>query len=236
MKETSMIHAKCLVLAVIGFALSAQLLSAQDLSMYRNFQIGMNLASVVTQTTTNPRDVRLIHQRPAVIQEIAWDPRPVRTEASRQTDPVQQIVFSFYNDELFRIVVTYAPAKIAGLTAEDFVESMSAMYGTATRPAPPVTSASLSQTSRDTGDNVIARWEDGQYSVNLLRSTYGSSMNIVMFSKQLDALARAALTEAVRLDKQEAPQREVERQLRQESDDRAAQEKARVANKAPFRF
>jgi hypothetical protein len=56
-----------------------------------------------------------------------------------------------------------------------------------------------------------------------------------MFSKELDGLARAALTEAVRLDKQEAPQREVERQKRQESDSRAAHEKARVANKAPFR-
>ena len=223
-------------IAVIGAVLSAQLLSAQDLSTYRNFHIGMNLASVTTQTTTTERDVRLIHQRPALIQELAWGPRPVRTEPSRQTDPVQQIVFSFYNDELFRIVVTYAPEKIAGLTAEDFVESMSGMYGAATRPAPPVTSASLSQTSRDSGDNVIARWEDRQYSVNLLRSTYGSSLNIVMFSKQVDALARAALTEAVRLDKQEAPQREVERQQRQESDNLAAQEKARDANKAPFRF
>jgi hypothetical protein len=56
-----------------------------------------------------------------------------------------------------------------------------------------------------------------------------------MFSKQLDALARAAITEAVRLDKQEAPQREVERQQRQESDARAAQEKARLTNKPPFR-
>jgi hypothetical protein len=35
--------------------------------------------------------------------------------------------------------------------------------------------------------------------------------------------------------KQEAPQREVERQQRQESDARAAQEKARLTNKPPFR-
>jgi hypothetical protein len=56
-----------------------------------------------------------------------------------------------------------------------------------------------------------------------------------MFSKRLDALARAAVTEAVRLDKQEAPQREVERQKQQESDTRVAQGKARLANKPPFR-
>jgi hypothetical protein len=229
-----MISAKHVVIAVVGSVLSVQLLSAQDLSTYRDFHIGMNLASVATQTT-NLSEAKVIHQRPALIQELAWRPRPVRVEPSRQTDAVQQLVFSFYNDELFRIVVTYDREKIEGLTEKDLIESISATYGTATTPAPAVTSAPLSQTSRDNGDNVIARWEDAQYSVNLIRSAYGSSLNIVMFSKRLDALARSAVTEAVRLDKQEAPQREVERRERQESDTRVAQEKARIANKPPFR-
>lgn len=230
-----MINSKCVGLAVIGFALWAQLLSAQDLSTYRDFHVGMNLASVTKQTTMSLAEAKVIHKRPAVIQELAWRPRPVRVEPSRQTDPVQQMVFSFYNDELFRIVVTYDREKIEGLTEKDVIESMSAMYGAATTPAPPVSSAPLSQTSRDNGDTVIARWEDGQHSVNLIRSPYGSSLSMVMFSKQLDALARAAVTEAVRLDRQEAPQREIERQQQQESDTRVAQEKARLANKPPFR-
>ena len=230
-----MISAKRVVIAVVGAVLSAQVLFAQDLSTYRDFHLGMPLASVTTQTKTNLAEARVIHQRPAVIQELAWRPRPVRAESSRQTDPVQQMVFSFYNDELFRIVVTYDREKIEGLTEKDVIESMSAMYGAATTPAPPVSSAPLSQTSRDNGDTVIARWEDGQYSVNLIRASYGSSLSMVSFSKQLDALARAAVTESVRLDKQEAPQREIERQKQQESDTRVAQEKARLANKPPFR-
>jgi len=145
------------------------------------------------------------------------------------------MVFSFFNEKLFRIVVTYDREKIAGLTEKDLIENISATYGTATTPAPLVTSAPLSQTSRDNGDNVVARWEDAEYSVNLIRSSYGSSLNIVMFSKPLDTLARAAISEAVRLDKQEAPQREVDRQKQQELDTRVAQEKARTANKPPFR-
>ena len=166
-----MISVKRVGIAMIGVVLSAQLLSAQDLSAYRDFHIGMDLASVVTETTASPSEAKVIHQRPAMIQELAWRPRPARTEPSRQADPVQQMVFSFFNDELFRIVVTYDREKIEGLTEKDLIENISAMYGTATTPAPIVTSAPLSQTSRDNGDNVVARWEDAEYSVNLIRSS-----------------------------------------------------------------
>jgi len=84
-------------------------------------------------------------------------------------------------------------------------------------------------------DDVIARWEDGQYSFNLFRYPYRFTFGLVIFSKRLDALARAAITEAVQLDKQEAPQREAERQKQQEADTRVGQEKARLVNKPTFR-
>jgi hypothetical protein len=58
---------------------------------------------------------------------------------------------------------------------------------------------------------------------------------MVIYSKRLDALARAAIAEAVRLDDQEAPQREAARQNKKDKENRARQEKARQANKAPFR-
>jgi hypothetical protein len=234
-KETSMISAQRLLIAIIGVVLSAHVLFSQDLSTYRDFHIGMNLASVTTQTATNLSEAKVIHQRPAVIQELKWRPRPVRGESSFHTDPAQEMVFSFYNDELFRIVVTYDREKINGLTEKDLIEGISAMYGTATTPAVTVTSSPFSQISRDGTDSVIARWEDGQYSFNLLRPSYGSTLSLVIFSKQVDALARAAITEAVRLDKEEAPQREVARQKQQEADTRDAQEKARLVNKPTFR-
>ena len=53
--------------------------------------------------------------------------------------------------------------------------------------------------------------------------------------KRLDALAQAAILEAIRLNQQEAPQREIERQNKQEEEMRAAGRKARPANKAGFR-
>jgi hypothetical protein len=56
-----------------------------------------------------------------------------------------------------------------------------------------------------------------------------------VYSKRLDDLAQAAIIESVRLDKQEAPQREIESRKKKDEKNRAKQEKARRANKAPFR-
>jgi hypothetical protein len=77
--------------------------------------------------------------------------------------------------------------------------------------------------------------EDSQYSFNLYQPSYQSTFGMVIYSKRLDALARASIVKAIRLDEQEAPQRETERQKKKNEENRAWQEKARQANKAPFR-
>ena len=58
---------------------------------------------------------------------------------------------------------------------------------------------------------------------------------MIVTSLHLDALARRAEAEAVRLDERDAPKREIARQKKEVDDTRAAQEKARLANKAGFR-
>jgi hypothetical protein len=81
----------------------------------------------------------------------------------------------------------------------------------------------------------IAQWEGDDYSVALYRSSFASEFRVVVTSPRLEALALTATTEAVRLDERDAPQREVERVKKEAADTRAAQEKARLANKATFR-
>ena len=212
-------------------ALSAPLINTPDLSRYREFQFGMNLLAVVKQM--QPSKARVIHQRPAVIQELEW--RPQRSLAySPQADPVQEVLFSFYNGELFRIVVDYDPISTEGLTDEDMVEAISAKYGTATRPTTKMVLFSSSQVYNDS-EKVIARWEDSQYSFNLFRSSYQPTFGMLVFSKRLDPLAQAAIVEAMRLDEQEAPQREIALQKKQDEENRARQAKARLVNKAAFR-
>jgi hypothetical protein len=192
----------------------------------------MNLVAVAKKADMEPSEARLIHQRPAVIQELEWRV-PRSLGSSPQADPVKTVLFSFYNGDLFRMVVNYDQYRTEGLTDGDMVEAISAKYGTATRPDAKIIFFSSSEVYNDS-EKVIARWEDSQYSFNLFRSSYQPTFGILAFSKRLDALARTAIVEAIRLDEQEAPQREIERQKKQDEEDHAVREKARLVNKATF--
>ena len=77
-----------------------------DLSKYREFQFGMNLSAVAKQAEIEPSEARVLHQRPMVIQELQWRPQGSFTSLP-QADPVKEVLFSFCNGELFRMVVNY---------------------------------------------------------------------------------------------------------------------------------
>ena len=212
---------------------SASPMGAPDLSHYRDFQFGETLPAVAKRAGLALSDAKLIHERPAVMQELEW-PNWLLGGYTPQTDPVKTILFSFYNGELFRMAVSYDRGKTEGLTTEDMIEAISAKYGTATRRASTEMDFSSSQVDNDSG-LIIARWEDSQYSFNLLRSTYQPSFGMIAFSKKLDGLARAATAEAIRLDVQEAPQREIQRQQKEDAKNRELLEQARQVNKRNFR-
>lgn len=227
-----MISTRILVISIAWAVLSAPLIWAQDLSKYREFRLGMNLLAVAKQANSKPSEAKILHQRPEVIQELEWQPKPF-LGSSPQADPVKEVLFSFYNGELFRIRVYYDWYRIAGLTAEDMVEAISDIYGTATRPTAKILFPS-SQLDKD-NEKLIARWEDSEYWLDLSQPSSPPTFRMVLSSKRLDALARAAIAEAVRLDEQEAPQREIERQKKQAEKNLAEREKARLVNKASFR-
>jgi hypothetical protein len=228
-----MTRTRNLMIAVFGAVLLLPLIYAQDLSSYRKFQLGTNLLTVAKQANVKPSEVKVIYQRPAVIQELEWRPQTAYSSSGPQ-DPVKEVLLSFYNGELYRIVVNYDQDRTEGLTDGDMIESISAKYGTPTTPVAQIVSSSPSQIYGDSA-KVIARWEDSQRSLNLFRSSYGAVPGMLLFSKSLDALAQVAIVEAIRLNSQEAPQREIDRQKKQDDERRAAEEKARPANKAKFR-
>jgi hypothetical protein len=58
---------------------------------------------------------------------------------------------------------------------------------------------------------------------------------MLIFSKRLDALAQVAIVQAIRLNQQEAPQREIERLKKQDEEKNVAGQKVRPVNKANFR-
>jgi len=196
-------------ISLVMILLSAPLVRGQDLSKYRDFSLGMSLAELSSQVDLRPLQTKLIQKHPAVIQELTCWPGG-SSDLSRQTDSVWQIFFSFYNGELFRILVTYDRDATHGLTAEDVVQAISTKYGTPTRPVGEI-SFPTNELYRST-EKVIARWEDSQYSINLVRSRFLNSFSLVMFSKRLDAQAEAAIAKSLKMEGQEDPQKEIDRQ------------------------
>jgi hypothetical protein len=221
---------KSIFLTISGAALSASLLFGAELSSYRDFHLGASLQSVAQQAEMKISEVRVVHDRPELIQELEWQPRRLPGPAA-ELDSVDQILFTFYKGQLFRMLVNYDRRRTEGLTLDDMVELISAKYGSATRGAAEI----IFPSAYNKRVAVMARWEDSQSALNLIHSAYQPGFSLVVVSKPLDALAQTAAVEAVRLDEQEAPQREIDRQKKREDDDRAQQDRARLANKPGFR-
>lgn len=214
----------------LGFFLRLQAASpTDDLSKYRGFQFGADLAAVARQAGVAPSQARVIHSRPALIQELEWRPRS--PGVSSMSESAKSVVFSFYADELFRIVVDYDRYETEGMTDGDFVEAISAAYGPAAQPA---VSAKVAQGYGE-AEEIIAQWQDPQYRFELLRYSYGPTFKLVGVSKKLEAPAQAAATEAKRLDDQEAPQRDAARLVSEAGAAKAKLDNARLVNKPKFR-
>jgi hypothetical protein len=113
-------------------------LVGSDLSRYREYSFEMNLPAVASQTKIAVSESTTVHQRPALLQDLRW--RLERFSGSSDTrDPVSEILFSFYNGQLFRMVALYDRQKTKGLKTADLIEAISATYGVATTPTADIT-------------------------------------------------------------------------------------------------
>jgi len=215
---------------VLLLGLTTVAASAADLSKYRNFQLGTDLPTVAKQMGANPSLAKVIDRRPSLIQELDWFPQPLGPTS--KTEPVKEVVFSFYDGKLYRIAVNYDRYETEGLAAADFIETISARYGIATKPTGPSTAG---QDSNGDREDVLARWEDPLYRFDLTRSSYRPSFTLIAVDKTLDASAQTAILESKRLDDQEAPQRDAARKASEEEAAQAKLDKARLVNKPNFR-
>jgi len=201
-----------------------------DLSRYRNFQLGTELSTVARQAELNPRQAEVIHSRPALIQELKW--RPQSLGPATRTETAQDVVFSFYDGKLFQIVINYDRYETEGMTAQDVVEAISMTYGPATMPPE---NARTPIGPYGEKEEVLSQWQDDLYCFDLIRSASGPTYKLVGVIKKLDGPARAAIAEALRLDDQEAPQRNAARAATEDAAARDKLEKARLVNKPRFR-
>jgi hypothetical protein len=223
-------------LLLVSLTAVAVPLRAQDLSAYRTVHLGERVQAVLASTGIPDTDVKIRHQRPALMQDLEWALGGFGTSAATTIDPVRLVLFNFYNDQLYRVSVSYDRTRIEGLTDADLIESLSAVYGTALISAGDKVSRAME--SPDTGQrqqDVVARWEDADYSIVLVRGGYLEPLSLVMLDKHLANDARYADAEARRLDIAERSTTEAARQRRDAEASLRAQEKARPANKAAFR-
>ena len=140
----------------LGLVMSAG--ASGDLSKYREFQLGTDVATIAKQAGVSPSQAKDIHRRPALIQELQWSPQSLGW--SSKTEAVDDVVFSFYNGEMFRLAIKYDRYQTEGLTTEDIIEAISATYGTATEIAPPAKAAPGRYGDQD---ELLAQWQDAQY-------------------------------------------------------------------------
>ena len=231
-----MLRFRLALIALLLLALFVTVGGAQNFSRYRDFEFGMDIATVAKQIQMDASAATTVHRRPEVIQTLNWRRYSFMSSfssLSSKPDSLQSLRFDFYNGALARIVVSYDPVQVQGLTVDDIAEAISSVYG---RPTLPGTTVNISgPASVEEARPVLARWEDPDYSYSLFSTVYGSSFGVVAVSKRLDLMATAAAREANRLDVLEAPVREAERQKKVEEDREAARDKARLLSKPNFR-
>jgi len=216
----------------VGLILVGQLAFAQDMSRYRAYVLESSLDSVVAASGARATDAKTLHERPAAIQQLEWR-APYVDSRNTQADPVRDILFTFYNDALYQVIVNYDRDRTEGLTNIDIVESLTAAYGAPTLSTAKTRTSPPSEAFPES--IVVARWENAESLLTLIRGAHSPEYQLILVSKPLSARARSAVREAIRLDAIEAPRREAEQRKKEASDTSAALDKTRVKNKAAFR-
>lgn len=223
-------------IGVVGMVLcGTAIVAAQDFGRYREFQLGSHLAAISMLTGTIDSDVKIVHERPALIQELTWRPKyGAHRPAPVDIQSVEQIVFAFHDDRLFQVTIDYDQTQTEGLGDADVIEAVSAIYGSPLLLA--VTRKPALVSGYGAPGTLIAQWGNADDSVKLYRlSSYTTRFRIVVTAEPAAALALSAATQAQVLDAREAPRREAAREQKEADARRAAEEKARATNKPAFR-
>jgi hypothetical protein len=218
-------HNSRIFVIALGLIVSSQVVLAQDLSRYRDYVLGTSVESVVAASASRAADVKTLHARPAKIEELEWR-SPYTSSHDELVDPVRGAVFSFVDDALYQIVVSYDRTRVEGLTNSDIIDALSAVYG-----KPMLRSARNRPLYAPLESVVLAQWDSAGSSLILFRGVYSNEFQLMLNAKALSGRARTAISEARRMDSIEAPRRASE----QRKKEAAAAGVARDKNKAAFR-
>jgi hypothetical protein len=221
-------HNRLFAVAAV-LVLTSQLVSAQDPLRYRAYTLDSSVDAVLAASAARVADVRVLHERPAMIQELDWR-APYTHAANEPLDPVRSIIFSFCDNALYQLLVSYDSARTDGLSNGDIIAALTDAYG-----APILGSARNRPLDMASDTVVLAQWDRAGSSLTLLRRVYSSEFQLMLTAKALSTRARGAIREAARLETADAPRRELEQRKQEAAAAGAARDKIRTTNKAAFR-
>jgi len=225
-----MIRYRILAIVALCTVSTPALLRGEERSQYRTYVLGMDVSTVLKLADKADSDLKVIHQRPALIQVLQWGDLRSLGPTPSAMESVRGIQFHFCNGSLYQLDVLYDRNKTEALTDEDLIQTISATYGAATQPDAEI----LFPAVFPENVKVLARWEDSKSSLNLVRSPAQSVPALIFVSKAGDSLAQTAIVAATKIEEEEAPQVEAARQKKADDTKRMEQEKTRATNKARF--
>jgi hypothetical protein len=169
------------------FASTPSLVGAQTHALYRTYQQGADRLSISRQIGL-PSPPATMRNPPGAVQDLRWRAQYARRGDARSEDPVARLAFSFYEDQLFRIVIDYASDRTEGMTEADMVAAVSHVYGPPVKRIRPTSQAGLPRQALE--DTLIAEWITSAHHVSLLTVGGKAAFRMIVASVPLEASAR----------------------------------------------
>lgn len=196
-------------------------------SHYRGVTLGDSMAAA-EQRLDVAGSGKVLFTAPALVHELTWRPHRFISGVIATPDPLAELVMTFMNDRLVRMVAIYDRDRTAGLTDADFIELLTETYG------PPLIASRSLGVARNDPRQAISSWGDESVLVRLWTEMHPRRVGLTITSLA-EAALQAATAGAATLERDSAPARAVAKQAAAEAARKALEEKTRLANKANFK-
>lgn len=197
-------------------------------SRYRGVTLGDSVATAVERLQIVEPTIKVLYERPSVVQELTWRPHRFISGVVVTSDPLDQLVLTFLDGRLVRMTATYDRDRTEGLSDADFVELLGATYGLARLQSRPTGLA------RAEPRRTIGSWGDDEAQVRLWSEEHPRRVGLTITSSG-DIALQAALADGRLAEREAAPQRELARQAAAAAALKEREEKTRLANIANFK-
>jgi hypothetical protein len=219
------------VVAWLCIVTCASLVGAQSRHDYRTYRMGDDPPSIARQIGV-PSSADVVPGVVGTVRELRWRAQRVRPGDAGSGDPVALLVFSFYEDQLFRIVIDYSTERTDGMTEADMVAAVSRIYGPPAKRTDPPNPVGLHP--QRPADSVVAQWIDGELRVALLAVRDRSAFRVIIASVPLERRARGTGTREASADLQDWASIDEDRPSASIEKAGSARERTRQANIAAF--